>query len=130
MYEETTRSIRVMVEPMYLEEQSAPEDGHFVWAYRIVIENQGRETVQLLSRHWWITDGLGRTQEVHGPGVVGRQPVIRPGESCEYTSGTPLNTPTGIMVGTYEMESETGERFEIRIPAFSLDSPHSTMPIH
>ena len=124
MYSETTRDIRVTVKPVYLEEQSSPGDNHYVWAYHVRIENQGTATVQLLTRHWRITDSLGRHQEVRGAGVVGEQPVLEPGQSFEYTSGTPLPTPSGIMMGSYGMEGLGGERFDIAIPAFSLDSPH------
>lgn len=125
-YEETTRSIKVSVDPIFLEDQSNPIENHFVWAYHVRIENQGGETVQLRNRYWHITDGLGRVQEVRGAGVVGEQPVLRPGESYEYTSGTPLPTPSGIMRGSYEMEASGGERFDIRVPAFSLDSPYES----
>ncbi|WP_207455951.1 Co2+/Mg2+ efflux protein ApaG [Azospirillum sp. SYSU D00513] len=124
MYTQTTRSIRVTVNPVYLEEQSAPADNHFVWAYHVRLENEGETTVQLRTRHWRITDALGRVQEVRGPGVVGEQPVLEPGASFEYTSGTPLPTPSGIMAGSYQMEAENGETFDVVIPAFSLDSPH------
>lgn len=124
MYEKTTRNISVSVQPFYLEEQSAPEEERFVWAYRVNIENLGAETVQLLRRHWRITDRLGRLQEVDGPAVVGEQPVLKPGESFEYTSGCPLPTPSGIMVGTYQMTTTGGEQFDIDVPAFSLDSPY------
>jgi ApaG protein len=129
-YSETTRSITVTVEPIYLEDQSSPPDNRYVWAYHVKIENRGGETVQLRRRHWRITDGLGRTQEVKGPGVVGEQPVLAPGQAFEYTSGTPLNTPSGIMVGSYEMETRQGESFEIAIPAFSLDSPHQAVRLN
>ena len=124
MYSEVTQSIRVTVEPVYLDEQSSPGDNHFVWAYHVQIENQGEDTVQLLTRHWRITDSLGRVQEVKGAGVVGEQPVLKPGQSFEYTSGTPLSTPSGIMLGRYEMERTDGERFDVTIPPFSLDSPY------
>ena len=124
MYSETTRGISVTVRPFYLEDQSTPAEGHFVWAYHVRIENRGSETVQLRRRHWKITDALGQVQEVRGPGVVGEQPMLEPGQSFEYTSGTPLPTPSGIMVGSYEMETPSGESFWVRIPAFSLDSPH------
>ncbi|HTH16613.1 MAG TPA: Co2+/Mg2+ efflux protein ApaG [Magnetospirillum sp.] len=124
MYTETTRGITVTVQPIYLEDQSSPADGHYVWAYRVHIENNGEDTVQLKRRHWKITDSLGRVQEVEGAGVVGEQPVLHPGGTYEYTSGTPLATPSGIMMGTYQMESDLGETFSVRIPAFSLDSPH------
>lgn len=124
MYSKTTQAITVTVQPTYLAEQSEPAQSHYVWAYRVRIENQGDETVQLLRRHWKITDAFGRLQEVEGPGVVGEQPILHPGEAFEYTSGTPLPTPSGIMVGTYWMIREDGEDFEVDIPAFSLDSPH------
>lgn len=124
MYEAVTRDIKVTVEPDYLENQSSPTDDHYVWAYHVRIENVGGETVQLRTRYWRITDAAGRTQEVRGPGVIGEQPVLTPGESFEYTSGTPLSTPSGIMVGTYRMEAPDGDSFDVEIPAFSLDSPH------
>ncbi len=130
MYSATTRAIRVTVRPSYLAEQSSPVDDHYVWAYHVQIENLGEEVVQLLARHWRITDSMGRVQEVRGAGVVGEQPVLNPGESFEYTSGTPLPTPSGIMVGSYEMESQNGERFEIDVPAFSLDSPHQSVQLN
>jgi ApaG protein len=130
LYSETTHSVKVTVEPVFLEDQSSPGDNHFVWAYHVRIENLGRETVQLRSRYWRITDALGRVQEVHGPGVVGEQPVLEPGGAFEYTSGTPLSTPSGIMVGTYRMEGNGGEKFDVRIPAFSLDSPHQPVRLN
>lgn len=130
MYMETTRSIRVTVKPFYVEEQSAPDENHFVWAYHVRIENIGDETVQLLNRHWRITDSFGRIQEVRGAGVIGEQPILAPGEAFEYTSGTPLHTPSGIMMGSYEMESNSGERFSVAIPAFSLDSPHQPVRLN
>lgn len=130
MYSETTRFIKVTVKPFYLEDQSSPSDNHYVWAYQVRIENQGEETVQLRRRHWRITDGLGRMQEVRGPGVVGEQPVLKPGESFEYTSGTPLTTPSGIMIGSYQMETRQGESFEVAVPAFSLDSPHQNVRLN
>jgi ApaG protein len=124
VYSEVTRSIKVVVSPTYLEDQSSPVENRYVWAYHVRIENQGAETVQLRRRHWRITDAHGRVQDVRGAGVVGEQPVLAPGQSFEYTSGTPLATPSGIMVGTYDMELPTGEFFAVAIPAFSLDSPH------
>ena len=127
MYSETTRSITVTVEPAFLEEQSDPDEHRFVWAYAVRIENGGDTPVQLRSRHWRITDAFGKVQEVHGPGVVGVEPVLNPGESFEYTSGTPLAAPSGVMVGRYEMQTPAGERFTVAIPAFSLDSPHDTV---
>ncbi|HKJ75206.1 MAG TPA: Co2+/Mg2+ efflux protein ApaG [Alphaproteobacteria bacterium] len=128
-YQATTRSIEVSVEPFYLETESEPQQHRFVWAYRVRIANNGACTVQLKNRYWRITDSLGRTQEVRGVGVVGEQPVLAPGESYEYTSGTPLDTPSGIMVGTYHMETDDGEGFEVDIPAFSLDSPHQPIQL-
>jgi len=122
-YMAITRGIAVSVEPAYLEAQSSPDNAQYLWAYRVTIENQGRETVQLRSRHWRIMNARGEVNEVKGAGVVGEQPVLRPGESFEYTSGAPLSTPSGIMTGTYQMETESGERFEIAIPSFSLDGP-------
>ncbi|HET6220660.1 MAG TPA: Co2+/Mg2+ efflux protein ApaG [Dongiaceae bacterium] len=130
MYSQTTRSITVTVKPFYLEDQSSPADSHYVWAYHVRIENGSGETVQLRNRYWRITDSLGRIQEVRGAGVVGEQPVLKPGDSFEYTSGTPLPTPSGFMVGTYQMESGTGERFEVAVPAFSLDSPHQPVRLN
>ena len=123
-YTAITRGITVSVEPTYLEARSSPSDSQYVWAYHVTIENQGHETVQLLSRHWMITNARGELDEVKGPGVVGEQPILKPGESFEYTSGAPLNTPWGMMGGSYRMETESGERFDIEIPTFSLDSPH------
>lgn len=130
MYSQTTRSITVTVQPVYLDDQSSPTEGHYVWAYHVRIENAGGETVQLRTRHWRITDSYGRVQEVQGPGVVGEQPVLQPGQSFEYTSGTPLSAPSGIMVGAYQMETTQGERFDVAIPAFSLDSPHQEVRLN
>ena len=130
MYDETTKSIRVTVEPVYLADQSSPSDNHYVWAYQVRIENKGDDTVQLLHRYWRITDAQGRVQEVRGAGVVGEQPTLKPGESFEYASGTPLPTPSGIMVGSYEMETAQGSRFDVAVPAFSLDSPYEDSRRH
>lgn len=130
-YSQVTRDIRVTVRAFYLADQSEPERGHFVWAYRITITNEGRQAVQLLKRTWLITDAQGRTQRVHGDGVVGEQPLLEPGESFEYTSGTPLATPSGFMRGIYHMVvSATGEAFDVAIPTFSLDSPHQPGQVH
>jgi ApaG protein len=129
-YEQTTRSIKVTVEPFFLEDQSNPSENHFVWAYRVRIDNLGAARVQLRNRYWHIADGFGRVQEVSGAGVVGEQPMLGPGESFEYTSGTPLPTPSGIMKGHYEMEGADGERFRITIPPFSLDSPYDKARVH
>ncbi len=130
-YVSTTRGVCVTVRSYFLADQSQPEDGHFVWAYRVRIENQGRQPVQLLRRTWHITDANGRMQHVHGAGVVGEQPLLEPGESFEYTSGTPLDTPSGFMVGAYHMiVPSSGEAFDVAIPAFSLDSPHQAGQVH
>ncbi|MGA2217746.1 MAG: Co2+/Mg2+ efflux protein ApaG [Terracidiphilus sp.] len=126
-YKASTRGITVSVMPTYLEAKSSPNPSQYFWAYRVIIENQGRETVQLLSRHWMITNARGELTEVKGPGVVGEQPVLKPGESYEYTSGAPLNTTSGMMGGAYQMESETGEQFDIEIPTFSLDRPNQSV---
>jgi len=122
-YEAITHDIRVRVTPSYEQEQSAPEDGRYFWAYRVELKNLGRETVQLKSRYWRITDANGRIEEVRGPGVVGEEPVLAPGQSFTYTSGCPLRTSSGIMVGCYQMQGADGAQFNIEIPAFSLDSP-------
>jgi len=124
MYQEATNDIFVTVKPVYLEEQSSPEEDHYVWAYWVKIENQGSDTVQLRNRYWRITDSQGQVQEVRGAGVVGEQPVLKPGETFEYTSGTPLSTPSGIMLGSYQMQRKDGATFDVTIPAFSLDSPY------
>ncbi len=130
-YTSTTREVCVSVRSFFLADQSHPDDNHFVWAYRVKIENQGPEAVQLMRRTWQITDARGRTQHVHGAGVVGEQPMLEPGESFEYTSGTPLDTPSGFMVGAYHMVGvASGENFDVAIPAFSLDSPHQSGRVH
>lgn len=123
MYSATTYGIEVTVEPFYLEDRSDPADSHYVWGYRITIDNQSDETVQLLARYWHITDGMGRVEEVRGAGVVGEQPELGPGDSYQYMSGCPLSTPSGIMVGRYTMRNARDELFDIDIPAFSLDLP-------
>lgn len=125
MYEAVTQGIRVRVTPQYLEEESSPHEGRYVWAYTVDIRNEGRETVQLRSRYWRITDASGRTEEVRGRGVVGQTPVVEPHGSFRYTSSCPLPTPSGIMVGSYQMTTGSGERINVAVPAFSLDSPHS-----
>jgi ApaG protein len=123
VYNCLTNSIRVTVEPHYLEEESDPERERFFWAYAIEIGNEGLASVQLLARHWRITDGNGHVEEVRGAGVVGEQPHIEPGKAFSYTSGCPLSTPSGIMVGSYQMVGADGEAFTVDIPAFSLDLP-------
>lgn len=129
-YTTVTRQIRVGVQPFYLQEQSVPDDSHFVWSYHVVIENRGPETVQLISRHWRITDAHGELHEVRGQGVIGEQPTLEPGDIYQYTSGVPLATPSGIMEGTYQMQNERGEPFDVAIPAFSLDSPYQPVRLN
>ncbi|AHG43932.1 uncharacterized protein affecting Mg2+/Co2+ transport [Rhizobium leguminosarum bv. trifolii WSM2297] len=123
MYRALTREIEVVVEPFYLEEQSDPEDDRYVWGYRIVISNNSGVAVRLVNRYWNITDQNGQVDEVTGPGVVGEQPRLSPGDTYEYSSGCPLDTPSGLMFGHYQMETDEGEMFDVDIPAFSLDSP-------
>ena len=130
MYERQTGPIHVAVIPAYLDDQSEPDEDRYVWAYTITVENRGSEPVQLISRYWNIVDGEGRIEEVHGPGVVGLQPVIGPGESFEYTSGCPLETASGMMSGRYQMRAASGEAFEAEIPAFLLESPYEKRQIH
>jgi ApaG protein len=130
-YSAVTRGIRITVRSFYLEDQSKPEEGRFVWAYRIRIANEGSETVQLLRRTWNVVDARGRTQRIGGDGVIGQQPTILPGQTFEYTSGTPLETPSGFMQGAYHMVvTSSGENFDVEIPAFSLDSPHHRGRVH
>ncbi|OAP47280.1 Co2+/Mg2+ efflux protein ApaG [Sinorhizobium americanum] len=123
MYRALTRDIEVTVEPYYLEEQSDPDDSRYVWGYRIVISNHSEIAVRLMTRYWHITDENGQVDEVSGPGVIGEQPLLNPGDTYEYSSGCPLDTPSGVMFGHYSMEAEGGETFNVAIPAFSLDSP-------
>jgi ApaG protein len=122
MYRAVTRDIEVVVTPRFVADRSSPENNYFFWAYTISITNNGTETVQLKTRHWRITDAHGRKQEVRGAGVVGEEPTLKAGEVFEYTSGVPLQTPSGFMVGSYGMVSAAGEHFDIEVPAFSLDS--------
>jgi ApaG protein len=130
MYRALTRDIEVKVTPRFIPDRSSPQEGLYFWAYTIEIANRGRETVQLKTRHWRITDALGRLQEVKGAGVVGEEPVLEPGESFEYTSGVPLPTSSGFMVGTYGMVNAGGESFDIEVPAFSLDAPDAERVIN
>jgi ApaG protein len=124
VYETTTRNISVRVKSSFIEDDSAPADSYYFWAYTVEIANGGAETVRLRSRYWRITDSLGRTREVTGTGVVGEEPVLEPGDIFRYTSGLPLTTPSGVMLGTYQMESANGETFDVSVPLFSLDSPY------
>ena len=130
MYEAVTHGVRVRVTPQYREEESSPDESRYVWAYTIDIVNEGNEAVQLHTRHWRITDATGHTEEVRGPGVVGQTPVLEPGASFRYTSGCPLTTPSGIMVGSYQMTTEAGQRIDVAVPAFSLDSPHTKRSVN
>ncbi len=123
MYRKITHDIEVSVLPVYIDERSDPERDLYFWAYRVQITNHGGHSVRLVSRYWHITDATGAVEEVSGEGVVGEQPTIDPDGIYEYTSGCPLNTPSGIMVGHYEMETEKGEMITVAIPAFSLDLP-------
>lgn len=116
--------IHVGVETAYLPEQSSPEDQHYVFAYTITLENTGTIAARLLTRHWVITDGNGKEQEVRGEGVVGEHPYLKPGESYRYTSGTVLDTPVGTMQGSYQMVADDGSRFDAEIPVFGLATPH------
>ena len=129
-FEETTRNIKIAVEPDFLEDQSDPEENRYLWSYRVTIENKSELTVQLLSRFWRITDGRGRVREVRGDGVIGEQPVIAPVRAFEYTSGAPLETPSGFMTGTYHMRASSGESFEVGIPMFNLESPYAARRMH
>jgi ApaG protein len=119
-----------VVTPRFLPEQSDADRRRFFWAYAVRIENTGQEQVQLLSRHWVITDALNRVEVVNGPGVVGEQPILAPGESFEYTSGCPLSTPSGAMHGAYQMVTAAGEAFDAQIPAFSLHLPGASRRPH
>jgi ApaG protein len=123
MYTSVTQGILVTVLPEFVPDRSDPDASRYFWAYTVEIANQGGATVQLVARHWKITDGNGHLEEVRGPGVVGEQPILQPGETFRYTSGCPLTTPSGIMAGAYEMRDEAGHVFLAEIPAFSLDLP-------
>lgn len=123
MYRAITNGIQVAVEPFYLDDESSPEDSQFIWAYMVEIRNESEGPVQLRTRYWKITDALGRVEEISGPGVIGEEPIIQPGESYEYSSGCPLKTDSGFMVGSYRMERPDGSMFDVDIPAFSLDLP-------
>ncbi len=130
MYERRTRDVIVRVEPEFLLEQSSPADDRFIWAYTVEIENHTGEDMQVVERFWQITDRNGQVQEVRGEGVVGEKPNLKPGEVFRYTSGAPLSAPSGVMLGTYQMETPDGNRFDVEIPAFSLDSPFDARSIN
>lgn len=130
MFSKTTNNIKVTASPQFLKDHSEPDDDHYVWAYTIEVENLGESPVQLTHRHWKITDAQGLMQVVDGEGVVGEQPTLQPGDAFQYTSGTALATPSGIMHGTYDMVTQNGEYLSIEVPAFSLDSPYHIGAIH
>lgn len=123
--EAVTRGVRVQVESEYAPDRSNPAQQEWFFLYTIRITNESAEAVQLLTRHWIITDGTGHVEEVRGPGVVGKQPILAPGESFEYTSGCPLSTPFGVMEGTYQMVAKSGERFDAKIAPFTLSEPYT-----
>jgi ApaG protein len=130
IYQARTRDIVVRVSPVYMPEESDAEAGRFLWAYTVEIENHGKETVTLVSRHWKITDGLNRLEEVRGSGVVGEQPQLGPNEAFRYNSFCPLKTPSGGMKGSYQMVTSEGESFEVEIPEFSLHQPGATRRVN
>jgi ApaG protein len=129
-YESVTMGFIVRVQPEYLPGQSEPDERRWIWAYHIEIVNASAATAQLIARAWTITDANGHVETVAGPGVVGEQPTLKPGEAYAYTSGCPLPTPSGAMVGLYVMADEAGDRFEIAIPAFSLDVPDARRTVN
>jgi ApaG protein len=130
MYESTTKNVVVRVEPEFLRDQSSPADHRYIWAYTVEIENLGATDVQVMERVWKIADRDGQVQEVRGEGVVGEKPVLKPGETFRYTSGAPLSAPSGVMLGSYCLEDTSGARFDVAIPAFSLDSPYEARSIN
>ncbi len=125
-YECETFGVTVRVRPAYLASQSDPSNGRYLWSYTVEIENRGKATLQLTSRHWIITDAHNRVEEVRGQGVGGEQPTLRPGEAYRYSSSCPLRTPSGGMRGSYHMVSDSGETFDVTIPEFSLHLPDAT----
>ncbi|MBO6825855.1 MAG: Co2+/Mg2+ efflux protein ApaG [Sneathiella sp.] len=129
-YRKITQGIEVSVVPTFQADRSQPENNLYIWAYHIRIENQSDEIVTLRQRCWYITDATGHTEVVRGAGVVGEQPRLTPGDHFEYSSGTPLSTPSGIMVGSYDLEKESGGWLTVEVPAFSLDSPHEQARIN
>ena len=129
-YEATTRDIHIEVQSYYMHEESNVESSQFFWAYRIHITNDSDQIIQLLDRHWHITNARGMTEEVHGDGVIGEQPTLAPGDTYAYTSGCPLITSSGFMHGSFGMITLDGQKFDVKIPAFSLDSPHQDLFIN
>ena len=130
MYSKITNGVKVTVTPYFLDDQSSPQEDHYVWAYQVNIKNSSSNTMKLNHRNWVIIDANGKVINVQGEGVVGEFPILKPGESFEYTSGTPLKTNNGIMQGFYLMSQNNGEQLKIDIPAFSLDSPYSKKNFH
>ncbi len=130
MYSSTTHSILVTVEPAFLERESDIDKNRYFWAYHVIIENNSSIEVQLLTRYWHITDGVGRVEEVHGDGVVGETPLLLPGGKFEYTSGCPLSTPSGFMRGSYQVRGQNGDMLEVEIPTFSLDMPDQRVTLN
>jgi ApaG protein len=129
-YHSETHEIHVFVRPVFLKEESCPEEHQFLWAYTIEIRNNGNQRVQLLRRCWYIIDAQGQRHDVEGPGVVGQQPILDPRKSFTYTSGCPLNTPSGLMSGFYTFIREDGSSLQVLIPSFSLDSPFQEKHLH
>lgn len=130
MYSKTTNGVTVTVTPYFLDDQSSPQENHFVWAYQVNITNSGSSSIKLNHRNWIIIDANGKVINVQGEGVVGEFPTIKPGESFEYTSGTPLKTDNGIMQGFYLVSQDNGKKLKIEIPTFSLDSPYNKKNLH
>ena len=130
MYRAVTRGIEVKVNPRFLPDRSSPDNGYFFWAYTTTVRPTSGRTVQLKTRYWRITDADGKLQEVRGPGVIGKTPVLKPGEDFEYTSGVPLPTASGFMTGSYGMVTAGGEPFDIDIPPFSLDTPQKARTLN
>ena len=130
MYSKTTNDVTVTVKPYFLDDQSSPQESHFVWAYQVNITNSGSKSIKVSHRNWLIIDANGKVINVQGEGVVGEFPIIEPGQTFEYTSGTPLKTNSGIMQGFYLVSQDNGEKLKIDIPTFSLDSPYNKKKVH
>mgnify|MGYP001440087474 CR=1 FL=1 len=130
MYSKTTKGVTVTVTPYFLDDQSSPQEGHYVWAYQVNIKNSSANTIKLNRRNWVIIDANGKIMNIQGEGVVGEFPILHPGESFEYTSGTPLKTTNGFMQGFYLMSQKNGDQLKIDIPTFSLDSPYDQKKLH
>ena len=130
MYSKTTNDVTVTVKPYFLDDQSSPQESHFVWAYQVNITNSSSKSIKVSHRNWLIIDANGKVINVQGEGVVGEFPIIEPGQTFEYTSGTPLKTNSGIMQGFYLVSQDNGEKLKIDIPTFSLDSPYNKKKGH